>query len=76
MDRIPVFILEKIPFSTVDVRFVVALDAEALLEMGRTDTSGQVPHTGVIIGKIMHVQQLVEEGWKSTQRESPWNYTP
>src|SRR5438105_7178095 len=31
--------------------------------------------TSVIIRKVMHGQQLVQDGWISTQRGSPWNYT-
>jgi hypothetical protein len=54
-----------------EARFVVALDAEALVEMGRTDTPDQLPHADVITSKVIHVQQVVHDGWISLQRGSP-----
>jgi len=38
MDRIPVFMAEKVQPLPAAARFVVALNPKALLEVGRTDT--------------------------------------
>jgi hypothetical protein len=47
--------MEKMQSLPEEARFVVALDPEALLEMGSTDTPDQRPLTDVITSKVIHV---------------------
>jgi hypothetical protein len=55
MDGIPVFKMEKIQSLPKYIRLVIALDPEALLEVGSTNTPDQLAHTSVIRRNVMHV---------------------